>query len=350
MNDSGQPKDIPPKADEPSMNPGEHLDCGHPSDPGHPSDENATPDSEAMGAVVLTANRPLLPPVMFGFVLLAVVFVAYQLLGGLITFLLFGFGSDEHVQGMRLVTMLSQAAFLLLPAVFLLRLQGWDYRNVLRLRMPRLLPLLLVVVGVISLQFVVQAYMELQQHVLRQYLLPESVLPLLDKFEELIQEMYGTLLAMHSPIEALFVWLVIAVTPGICEEVLFRGSVQWSFEKGMRLRWALLLNGAIFSMFHLNPITFIPLAMLGTYFAVVTWRGGSLGYSVAGHIVNNSIAVIALYVFESESLLPTEGAGATPSVIALAVSGIVALAVFLASLAYFWKLTAQRDANISHVS
>jgi membrane protease YdiL (CAAX protease family) len=191
--------------------------------------------------------------------------------------------------------------------------------------------------------------MELQQHVLRQYLLPESVLPLLDKFEDLIQEMYGTLLAMHSPLEALFVWLVIAITPGICEEVLFRGSVQWSFEKGMRLRWAVLLNGAIFSMFHLNPITFIPLALLGMYFAVITWRGGSLGYSVAGHIVNNSIAVIALYVFESESLLPTDGAEATPSVIALAVSGTVALAVFLASLSYFWKLTAQRDTNLSHV-
>lgn len=350
MNDSGQPKDIRPKADENPVDLDGHLEGGNPPDGGDLLGTDTLPDTETMYTAPVAANRPLLPPVLFGFVLLAVVFVAYQLLGGLITFLLFGFGSDEHVQGMRLVTMISQVAFLLLPAVFLLRLQGWDYRNVLRLRMPRLLPLLLVVVGVVSLQFVVQTYMELQQHVLRQYILPESVLPLLDKFEELIQEMYGTLLAMHSPIEALFVWLVIAVTPGICEEVLFRGSVQWSFEKGMRLRWAVLLNGAIFSMFHLNPITFIPLAMLGTYFAVITWRGGSLGYSVAGHIVNNSIAVLALYVFESDSLLPTEGASATPSVIALAVSGIVALAVFLTSLAYFWKLTAQRDANISHVS
>lgn len=290
---------------------------------------------------------PLMHPVFFAFLLLAVVFVSYQVLGGLISFLLFGFGSDEQVQGMRLVTMVSQLLFLLLPSVLLLRLMRWDWRRVLRLRTPRIAPLLLVVVGVVSLQFVVQAYMEAQQFVLRNYLLPDSVLPLLDKFEDLLQELYGTLLGMHSPMEALFVWLVVALTPGICEEVLFRGSVQWSFEKSMRLRWAFLLNGAIFSMFHLNPVTFVPLALLGTYFAVITWRGASLWYAVTGHIVNNSIAVLALYVFDSESLLPADAAGAGPSAAALAVTGVVALAVFLASLRLFWQLTGHGKAAYS---
>ena len=292
--------------------------------------------------------RPFLQPVFFGFVLLAVVFVSYQLLGGLISLLLFGFGSAEQVQGMRWVTMLSQILFLLVPSVLLLRLMHWDWRKVLRLRMPKLAPLLLVIVGVISLQFVVQAYMEGQQYLLRNYLLPDSVLPLLDKFEDLIQELYGTLLGMHSPLEALFVWIIVAVTPGVCEEVLFRGSVQWSFEKGMRLRWAFLLNGVIFSMFHLNPVTFVPLALLGMYFAFITWRGASLGYAVTGHVVNNSIAVLALYVFDSDSLLPAEAGGAGPTAGALAVTGIVAAAVFLASLVLFWKLTEQGKTYSTH--
>ena len=314
--------------------------------PAQTNDGNG-PGGLANGGAPLPASpQPLVTPVLFGFLLLAVVFVAYQLIGGLITFLLFGFGSDEQVQGMRLVTMFSQFMFLLVPAVLLLRVQGWDWREVLRLRVPRIGPLLLVVVGVVSLQFVVQAYMEVQQHVLRQYLLPESLLPLLDKFEDLVSELYGTLLAMHSPGEALFVWLVVAVTPALCEEVLFRGSVQWSFEKGLRLRWVILLNGAIFSLFHLNPITFVPLALLGSYFAVITWRGGSLWYAVTGHVVNNSIAVLALYVFESEGLLPADGAGASPSPVVLAVTGIVALAVFAASMLLFWQLTARGD-NVS---
>ncbi|MCB2206107.1 CPBP family intramembrane metalloprotease [bacterium] len=282
-------------------------------------------------------------PVFFGFLVLIIVFVSYQLLGGIISFLLFGLGSEENVQGMRLVTMFSQFLFLLVPSVLLLKLMRWDWRQALRLNMPRIGPLLLVVVGVVSLQFVVQAYMEAQQFVLRNYLLPESMLTLLDKFENLIEELYGTLLGMHSPGEALFVWLVIAVTPAICEEVLFRGTVLWSFEKGMRLRWAFLLNGAIFSMFHLNPITFVPLALLGTYFAVITWRGSSLVYAMTGHVVNNSIAVLALYLFDADSLLPAETAGNTPSAAMLAVTGVIALAVFIASLVLFWQLTAHRD-------
>ncbi|MDT8324292.1 MAG: hypothetical protein RRA94_09280, partial [Bacteroidota bacterium] len=91
-------------------------------------------------------------------------------------------------------------------------------------------------------------------------------------------------------------------------------------------------------------VTFVPLALLGTYFAFITWRGASLGYAVTGHVVNNSIAVLALYVFDSESLLPADAAGAGPSVAALAATGVIATAVFLASLVLFWQLTARREA------
>jgi membrane protease YdiL (CAAX protease family) len=284
-------------------------------------------------------GRPIIGSVLFGFMVLIIVFIAYQLIGGLITFLLFGISGDGEVQGMRLVTMISQVAFLLVPAVLLLKLQPWKIRDALRIRMPRILPLLLVIVSVVSLQFVVQSYMEAQQYVLRNYLLPDSLLSILDTFENMIEELYGTLLAMNSPLEFLFVWLIVALTPGICEEVLFRGTVQYSFERGMRLRWAFLLTGVIFSLFHLNPITFVPLAILGVFFAVITWRGNSLGYAVVGHVANNTLAVVAVYFFESESLLPLEGAQASPSVTMLVISGFIGLLVFVASFSLFWSMT-----------
>jgi membrane protease YdiL (CAAX protease family) len=292
--------------------------------------------------------QPLFGPVLFGFIVLLLAFFAYQILGGLITFLLFGFGSEENMQGMRLVTMIAQFVFLLAPAIIVLRLQHWSIQDALRLRWPRILPLLAVVIAVIALQFVVQVYVEAQQYVLRNYLLPDALLPLLDEFEQLIEELYGKLLAMHSPVEAVFVWLVVAVTPGICEEVLFRGTVQSSFERGMRLRWAFLLSGVIFSLFHLNPVTFVPLAMLGVFFAVITWRGRSLGYAMVGHITNNTLAVVALYFFRSESMLPTDGAGSDPSATALAVSGGLGLLVFAVSLGMFWKLTRDHEQEFSN--
>lgn len=298
----------------------------------------------------LYAHQPVLGPVLFGFVVLIAAFVAYQILGGLVTFLLFGFGSEEQVQGMRAVTMVSQLLFLLVPSVLLLKLQAWKVKDALRLNAPKFLPLLLVVVSVVALQFVVQSYMEAQQYLLRNYLLPDALLPVLDTFEELIEELYGTLLAMHSLPEFMFVWIVVAVTPGICEEVLFRGTVQYSFEKGMRLRWAFLLTGAIFSVFHLNPITFIPLTLLGVFFAVVTWRGNSLYYAVVGHITNNTLAVVVVYAFNSDSLLPVDAAEASPSVEALAISGALGLLVFIASVVMFWSLTRPTDTRNAYVS
>lgn len=290
-------------------------------------------------------SRPPLHPVAFAFLLVLVTFVGYQVFGGVITYLLFGLDTASNVVGVRAITVVSQLLFLMLPAALLLRYMGWNLREALRLRMPRLMPLLVVVVSVVALQFVVQAWVELQQHVMRQYLLPDALLPILDLFEEMIQEMYGTLLAMHSPAEAIAVWAVIALTPALCEEVLFRGAVQYSFEKKMRLRWSFLLSGAIFSFFHLNPVTFIPLALLGVYFSVLTWRGESLGYAVAAHATNNTIAVVAMYFFQSENLLPVDAASGAPSLGMYAASGSIALTVFAVCVWYFWTLTAPRTAE-----
>lgn len=292
------------------------------------------------------ATELLYHPVGLGLILVVITFFAYQLFGGIITFLLFGLDTTEHIAGVRAVTVISQVLFLVVPAIVYLRLLGWKPAEALRLRMPRLLPLLMVVVSMVALQFAMQSYMEFQQHLLRQYLLPDALLPLLDAFEDLLEELYGKLLAMHTPMEALAVWLVVAVTPAICEEILFRGAVQRSFEKKLRLRWAFLLSGVIFSLFHLNPITFIPLALLGVYFSVIVWRGGSLAYAVIGHGVNNSIAVIAVYFFQSEHVLPADAATGTTSLPMYATSGVVALLVFVAAFSYFWILT-RSTRNIS---
>ncbi len=318
--------------------------AGSDTRPAADRDETGVPDQMQQDGSTASAWRqatagPLLHPVAFALLLVMVTFVAYQIMGGLLTYLLFGLDTGQHVGGVRVVTVVSQLLFLLLPAVLLLRLQNWKVREVLRLNMPKLLPLLVVVVSVVALQFVVQAWVEVQQFVMREYLLPDFLISVLDTFEKLLEELYGQLLAMHTPIEAISVWIVVALTPALCEEVLFRGAVQFSFEKKMRLRWAFLLSGAIFSFFHLNPVTFIPLAMLGTYFSVITWRGNSLGYAFAAHATNNTIAVVAMYFLKSENLLPSESTGGDPSLMTYALSGMIALVVFAACVVYFWKLT-----------
>ncbi len=285
-------------------------------------------------------------PVGFAFALLATSFAAYQLLGGVITYFLFGLDMSANVQGMRIATIISQVVFLVGPAVLLLYLQPWEFRKVFRLAPPRLLPLGVAVLAVISVQFVGSVYLDVQQHILRRYLLPDMLLPLLDSFEKMVSEMYETLLIMRSPGEALFVLLVVGVTPAVCEEVLFRGSVLYSLERGLRVRWALLITGSMFALFHLNPVTFVPLALLGTWLGFIVWRGGSIWYAVIGHAVNNSLAVFSLYVLETDSLTPKVVPGAMPDGLTLLV-GAVSLGVFIFTVLWFWRLTRPQTDSIS---
>ncbi len=277
-------------------------------------------------------------PVGFAFLVLGASFAAYQLLGGVITYLLFGLDVAKHVQGMRIATILSQLMFLVGPAVLLLYFQPWSFRKVFRLSPPRAVPLMAVLVSIVAFQFFGPVYLDSQQHVLRQYLLPDALLPVLDAFEKMVGKMYESLLIMRSPGEALFVLFVVGITPAVCEEILFRGTVLYSLERGLRVRWALLLTGVMFAMFHLNPVTFVPLALLGAWLGLMVWRGNSIWYAVVGHAMNNTIAVLALYALDTESLVSTPAPGDMPDLATLAIGG-VGLAVFLASVLLFWDNT-----------
>jgi len=294
-----------------------------------------TPPPKARGILLPDGT---IHPLAFALMVLVTVFFAYQIVGGVLSVLLFGFPAWESIQGMRIATVVSQVVFLLVPAVFLLRLQPWPLREALRLHRPRFWPMVLVVLSVVAAQFGLQAVMEVQQYALREHLLPDALLPFLDKCEQLLDSVYSSLLIMRTPVEALFVLLVVAVTPAICEEVLFRGTVMYSLERAVRVRWALLLSGVIFAAFHLNPVTFIPLAFLGTWLSVVAWRGNSIAYAIAGHLANNTIAVVSLYLFKADQLLPSATDGSFP-LAAMSLGLGIGFPVFCLLAALFWSAT-----------
>jgi uncharacterized protein len=277
-------------------------------------------------------------PVLFAFILLGVVFFAYQVIGGVIAYLLFGMTpKGGAIQGMRLVTLLSQVAFLMLPALLAVRAYRGGVRAALRLRSAPLRQALPVLISMPALAVVMDGYVTLQDAALRT-LLPSFAISLLEKFGELIDGVYRTLLGMHSPLEFAWVWLVVAATPAICEEVLFRGAVQDLLGGAMSRRWTLVLTGVIFAAFHLNPVSFVPLAALGIYFAFLVDRSGSLLLPMIAHVTNNTIAVISLYFFRSDTILPAAGHG--DAVTAGTVAGVAAGgAVFAACLIWFLRET-----------
>lgn len=92
-----------------------------------------------------------------------------------------------------------------------------------------------------------------------------------------------------------FVWLliVLAATPAVCEELVFRGALL-AGTRSLEPWRMVLLNGVVFGAFHLSlstAIRFLPTALLGCVIAWAVWRTGSLWVGVAMHFLNNATIV-----------------------------------------------------------
>lgn len=81
-----------------------------------------------------------------------------------------------------------------------------------------------------------------------------------------------------------------AVFPGICEEVLFRGVLmRFSQEAGWKLWLIVLSNAALFALFHQNLIQLPYTFVLGIVFALIVWLTDSLLAGIFAHIAYNFI-------------------------------------------------------------
>jgi membrane protease YdiL (CAAX protease family) len=119
--------------------------------------------------------------------------------------------------------------------------------------------------------------------------------------------------------------LVVSVLPPICEELAFRAGLQ-SALLFRRPPWlAIGLSALAFAAFHLDPVRFGGVLLLGLFYGWLAWRTGSAFPSMVAHAVNNSTAALGLLAAGREGL--AEQAEAVPVGDAAAVL-LVGLAVF----------------------
>lgn len=91
--------------------------------------------------------------------------------------------------------------------------------------------------------------------------------------------------------------IAIIVAP-VIEEYVFRG---WGLLCLPIERWpvlALILNGALFAVFHFQLEVFLPLVFLGTMLAWVAYHSKSILPGILFHMVNNSLAFLIDYVLK----------------------------------------------------
>ncbi len=244
-------------------------------------------------------------PVWFAVISLIIVFFPYQAVGGGLTVYLFGIiPSSDQTIAFRFATIAAEVLFILIPAIFLSRIQTMKWKELLRIRKTDIYFVLLAAVGVVSLEQLLELYLYVQGLIP----LPGPMQHLVDQLQRTIQETYKVLLAAHNPWEFLFVLLVIGVTPAICEEMLFRGLVQGNFEKSMPRRKAIIVTGLIFGLYHLDPFTFVALCALGIYLSYLISVSESIIVPMVGHFMNNFVSAFVLYAFHKDSIIaPSSG-------------------------------------------
>lgn len=89
-------------------------------------------------------------------------------------------------------------------------------------------------------------------------------------------------------------FLIIALSPGICEEVMFRGTMLSAYE-AIGYKKAIVVSSILFGIFHFNITNLLGPTFLGIILAIVTIKSNSIFLSMIGHSLNNSIALLIGY-------------------------------------------------------
>lgn len=89
-------------------------------------------------------------------------------------------------------------------------------------------------------------------------------------------------------------FLVIAVAPAVCEELVFRGVLYRGY-RNCGVWVAVLLTAFLFGMMHMNWNQFFYAVVLGILFALVNEITGSILPSVFLHLYINGRSVVTLY-------------------------------------------------------
>jgi membrane protease YdiL (CAAX protease family) len=129
--------------------------------------------------------------------------------------------------------------------------------------------------------------------------LVNAVVPLPDwalDFENQAEETMRILLKMNSPLVFAANLVVIAILPGIGEELIFRGVLQkqlgFIFNNRILAIWTAAF---IFSAIHLQFEGFLPRMALGVVLGYLYYWTGNLWVPMIAHAFNNGIQIVIIY-------------------------------------------------------
>lgn len=280
-------------------------------------------------------NSPFLQ-VMFLFLFAFGGFIVFAVIGVAIAFFIDGFegikgmaaNDSRYISSFRILLVAQQIGLFLAPAVLLSVVEGKRLPKFYGMKAPKVNLLLLVaILSICWMPLMGFANEWNQKMVFPEFL--KGVERWMREMEDSGMKTTEAILKMNSPV-ALFVnLLVIAVTPAICEEFIFRGAVQRTiFRIKSNPHVAIWLSAAIFSAIHFQFYGFLPRLLLGAAFGYVYFWTGSIWYAVFAHFLNNAYAVSVAYYLQANNQSYTNAEDMQMPWYGYLISAILTLALF----------------------
>jgi sodium transport system permease protein len=191
--------------------------------------------------------------------------------------------------GTMVTLLVTEYGFFLAPTLLLVAAFGFAFRRTLAIRRPPLL-------GLVAAALIGSSAWAVAAGLLIRLLPPP---------ESLVRALEQLLLLDGAPAPLWLVWLVIGLTPALCEELFFRGLVL----SGLRRLgpWqAILACALLFGLAHSSVYRLVPTFFIGLLLSWLVWKTGSIWTSIVAHALNNGIAATLVY---SKPLAAALGAG-----------------------------------------
>ena len=219
-------------------------------------------------------------------------------------------------------SLLASQAIIIFPVIWILYRGNHNVKLTLALRNPR--PLAWIATALIAVSgWLITVELASLQHMLFPF--PED---LLDQFSDLFETLNALPLTQSL--------LLLAVLPGICEELLCRGFMLRSFQPRLGTTGSIVLVSIIFGLLHLNPYRLLPTIVIGVLLALISIWSGSIFPAMLGHFTNNALSFLVhkneAWLSEIEWLSANEADLLPFSVV------LIAVVVLAASLYWLYRI------------
>lgn len=249
----------------------------------------------------------------YGFAAVVSIFLMYQFAGGALHS-----AARNHSGAFEIVLQgLGQLLFMLTPSIIVMRYSPLKMQGLTRSGGEvTALQWAFGLLGIFGIQIFDAGFIALQERLVPSFMMP--VYQQLRAWSDMVEQFYRTSFAGTTPWEAVRALLIGAVVPAFAEEILFRGLLQRSLEEVYPIRRAIFVTAIIFGILHFNPLSVLPLILIGAYLGFLAYYTQSLALPIVAHFLNNAIAIVALYA-------PSQGVEMSPYGISLGRALLLAL-------------------------